>query len=468
MVEKRFDVFLCHNSQDKPSVISIAKQLQKAGIKPWLDKWEIRPGSHWLNELGKQIEQIKTVAIFVGKEGVGPWQQYEIDSCLIEFVSRGYQIIPVLLEDFPSEKRIDSIELPFYLKIYLRKYMWVDFRDKASDPFSHLCWGISGIQPNLEDSEQSQTSKKQKFDVFLAHRSQDKFLIKKIYGELVARGFRPWLDEEELAPGTQRTQFQNELQCAIDQIKTAAIFLGEGQAGRWRASELRDFTQQCIRHNIRPIPVLLPGVESVPDDLLFLNDFHSVSFREGLADKYAFSRLEWGISDCKPKKIKDFLSPEIRILIGQTQNNPYSVLEEYLSNHQWQEADDETYRLMIATVGKRFGRWFDENMTNFPPNVLKTIDSLWVRHSDGKFGFSVQKSMYLECGGAPNGTYDEEVWNRFCLATGWKRYSQYVDTIFDSAAPRGHLPVGGGKRYWKRYGVAGDLYLFSLLSHPSL
>ncbi|MDJ0618923.1 MAG: toll/interleukin-1 receptor domain-containing protein [Calothrix sp. MO_192.B10] len=51
-----FDVFLCHNSQDKPEVEKIAKELQKQGITPWLDKWELRPGFPWQRELETQIE----------------------------------------------------------------------------------------------------------------------------------------------------------------------------------------------------------------------------------------------------------------------------------------------------------------------------------------------------------------------------------------------------------------------------
>jgi len=33
-----FDVFLCHNSEDKPAVRAIAQKLVKEGIKPWLDE----------------------------------------------------------------------------------------------------------------------------------------------------------------------------------------------------------------------------------------------------------------------------------------------------------------------------------------------------------------------------------------------------------------------------------------------
>ncbi len=42
--QTQFDVFLCHNSEDKPIVINIAEELQVENINPWLDIWHLRPG----------------------------------------------------------------------------------------------------------------------------------------------------------------------------------------------------------------------------------------------------------------------------------------------------------------------------------------------------------------------------------------------------------------------------------------
>jgi hypothetical protein len=42
-----FDVFLCHNSADKPAVRRIGEQLKEYGLLPWLDEWELRPGFSW-------------------------------------------------------------------------------------------------------------------------------------------------------------------------------------------------------------------------------------------------------------------------------------------------------------------------------------------------------------------------------------------------------------------------------------
>ncbi|MBE7380707.1 MAG: toll/interleukin-1 receptor domain-containing protein [Leptolyngbya sp. SIO1E4] len=137
----------------------------------------------------------------------------------------------------------------------------------------------------------------QQFDVFLAHSSKDKPLIRQIYRQLKTRGIRPWLDEEEIAPGTK---FQDEIQQAIKQIKTAAIFFGKGGLGGWQALELKSFISQCVERNIPIIPVLLPGVENIPEELIFLQEFHAVFFKDNIEDKKALFQLEWGITGTRP------------------------------------------------------------------------------------------------------------------------------------------------------------------------
>jgi hypothetical protein len=54
-----FDVFLCHNNQDKPEIREISQKLASKNIRPWLDEEQIRPGSSWQTALGQQIESIR-------------------------------------------------------------------------------------------------------------------------------------------------------------------------------------------------------------------------------------------------------------------------------------------------------------------------------------------------------------------------------------------------------------------------
>ena len=42
--EYSYDVFLSHNSADKPRVGHIAELLKGAGLKVWFNEWTIQPG----------------------------------------------------------------------------------------------------------------------------------------------------------------------------------------------------------------------------------------------------------------------------------------------------------------------------------------------------------------------------------------------------------------------------------------
>jgi nucleotide-binding universal stress UspA family protein len=71
-MSEAFDVFLCHNSEDKPAVREIARQLDSRGIRAWLDEREIRPGLSWQSVLEEEIQDISAAAVFVGSSGIGP------------------------------------------------------------------------------------------------------------------------------------------------------------------------------------------------------------------------------------------------------------------------------------------------------------------------------------------------------------------------------------------------------------
>ena len=130
-----FDVFLCHNSEDKPEVRSIAAQLRRRGYLPWLDEDEIQPGTTWQSKIQADIERIKSCAVIVGPSGIGPWQTREVDAALQLFVEKRVPIIPVLL---PSSGTVPD------LPIFLRSFGWVDYRTLDPDPFERLVWGITG------------------------------------------------------------------------------------------------------------------------------------------------------------------------------------------------------------------------------------------------------------------------------------------------------------------------------------
>lgn len=136
-----FDVFLCHNSADKPMVRRIGQQLKEAGILPWLDVEELPPGQPWQPLLEKQIKNIRSAAVCFGASGISPWQEREMYGFLNAFAKRGSPVIPLLLPDAPSVP-----DLP----IFLAEMTWVDFRCADPDPLEQLIWGITGTRPDLE------------------------------------------------------------------------------------------------------------------------------------------------------------------------------------------------------------------------------------------------------------------------------------------------------------------------------
>lgn len=71
-------------------------------------------------------------------------------------------------------------------------------------------------------------------------------------------------------------------------------------------------------------------------------------------------------------------------------------LEEYLSQQKWQEADTMTDKIIIQSIGNELE--IDAIENNLRCQKLIEINQLWKQYSDGNFGFTIQKEIYLETG----------------------------------------------------------------------
>ena len=149
------------------------------------------------------------------------------------------------------------------------------------------------------------------------------------------------------------------------------------------------------------------------------------------------------------KKIDKAIEDRLEKLDIAIRDRRYQKLEEYLKNEQWEAADNETYRVMVAVVGKEAGEWFTrEELLNFDCDALLTIDRLWVDHSQGKFGFSVQKEIIRKCGYKLDGSYPgSEIWYDFCDEVGWRDKKteiwHYLTYTLDTNTKIGTLPWFG-------------------------
>jgi tetratricopeptide (TPR) repeat protein len=138
------DVFLSHNSKNKPAVEQIARLLtNEYGVSCWLDKWNLVPGEPWQEALEEALEQCKTVAVFVGPNTISPWENEEMRSALeMRAHDKTRRVIPVLLPGAPDSR---DLKLPRFLS----RLTWVDFRGGLDDKDAlyRLYCGIQGIRP---------------------------------------------------------------------------------------------------------------------------------------------------------------------------------------------------------------------------------------------------------------------------------------------------------------------------------
>ncbi|MBD1806184.1 GUN4 domain-containing protein [Microcoleus sp. FACHB-SPT15] len=119
----------------------------------------------------------------------------------------------------------------------------------------------------------------------------------------------------------------------------------------------------------------------------------------------------------------------------------YQQLEDLLESGQWQKADIVTASLILKPLSQKIGH--NQKLTDhigkyikedFPGENLRSINSLWLRYTEGRFGFSVQKDIWREV----NRNYPA-----FGERVGWYEggWIYYTDITYSLKAPSGHLPI---------------------------
>lgn len=121
----------------------------------------------------------------------------------------------------------------------------------------------------------------------------------------------------------------------------------------------------------------------------------------------------------------------------------YTHLRDLLAAGRWKEADEETANRTLGAASRIEEGWLRlKDIDNFPCEDLRTIDRLWVKYSNGRFGFSVQARIYEELGGTRE--YDSKTWQAFGDRVGWRREGEWLPqkslTFDQKTAEEAHLP----------------------------
>ncbi|EKV02053.1 putative NTPase (NACHT family) [Leptolyngbya sp. PCC 7375] len=134
-------------------------------------------------------------------------------------------------------------------------------------------------------------------------------------------------------------------------------------------------------------------------------------------------------------------------VFAELMEQSYQLLEMYMVAGEWKKADQYTYRVTLQVLGKSVGEFLTvEEILKFPCKDLKRLDGLWVNHSSGKFGFSVQKAIWVQCGGKLDGEWDYDAYQKFGKKVAWYdadfKFYGYDKLVFEVSdiTPLGHLP----------------------------
>ena len=135
----------------------------------------------------------------------------------------------------------------------------------------------------------------------------------------------------------------------------------------------------------------------------------------------------------------------------------YSPLQELLAQKDYEEADRVTLQKMCELAGpvavRRKWLYFSD-VDQFPNEDLQLLDHLWLVYSENRFGFSIQRELWIN---------SRKDWDRLWPKIGWKSaniWTRYPNEFtWDLTAPKGHLPLSNQLR--------GVRVMASLMNHPA-
>ena len=100
-------VFISYSHNDTELVLPVAERLRNAGLRVWLDKWELRVGGKFVREIESAMSDAFAVVLFVSKASIrSGWVREEYDAAKVYSVKSDLQIIPVIL---------DNVKVPAFL-----------------------------------------------------------------------------------------------------------------------------------------------------------------------------------------------------------------------------------------------------------------------------------------------------------------------------------------------------------------
>ena len=104
-------VFVSHASEDKGRfVLDFARKLREKGIDAWLDRWEMLPGDSLVEKIFEEgLKEAQAIIVVLSQYSVNkPWVKEELNAGVINKISKGTKIIPIVLDECEVPESLKS------------------------------------------------------------------------------------------------------------------------------------------------------------------------------------------------------------------------------------------------------------------------------------------------------------------------------------------------------------------------
>lgn len=231
------------------------------------------------------------------------------------------------------------------------------------------------------------------------------------------------------------------------------------------ASQLRDAFLSATDKNQLPLIDQLAAAGTLGHQVLmdYLRDYKTQSaevFVKYGAVNAVVAKVYQTLYSAKSDETQEFLDdhfPTGVVPLKSDRGVDYLPMQRLLADQKFLEADKLNNLKLCELAGEtslaRKWIYFTEVIA-LPATDLRTINALWLAHSGGKFGYSVQREIW-----ASSGKNLIKLWTKIHWKDGnnWTRYpGSFVWTL---DAPKGHLPLTNQLR--------GARVMESLMNHPA-
>ena len=218
----------------------------------------------------------------------------------------------------------------------------------------------------------------------------------------------------------------------------------------------RQLWDASLKQQLAALPQLIeagaPGYQIVMDFLLAAKAQAQPSIAAGRSLQWLHQSADANVQTFIENQFANgllILSPECGV--------DYSDIQTALIQQDFELADRLTLQKMCELAGdnavKRKWLYFTE--VNIFPNLdLQTLDQLWLLYSEGRFGFSKQREIWLGVGKNWDKLWPKIAWKSDNI---WTRYPG--EFIWNLEAPFGHLPLTNQLR--------GVRVMDALMNHPA-